>query len=446
MKPPPAPPGAASTWRPALRDLLGSYPTGVAIVTTRAADGRNVGLTINSFASLSLDPPLVLWSLVNRSPNLAVFRDSAHFAINILASGHEALARRFADPAVPDKFADVTVRETPEGVAAIDGALATLVCAHDHCRTVGDHLLLVGQVVRVASQPSEPLVFHAGRFTSVPARAPAIPSSQPEIPSHERPGPPARTGPAHGAGRRPRGRPDPDPVALVPGAAAAAAIRPGAGLQDRTHLALRRGRPRLVLEQLLLWRAHRHALRRPGPLDQRPRPSRQQRRHHRARALHRAGRGAGRQRRGRAERRLAADRGIHPGLGTSPRPHPAARLGAAAQRLVAARAGSGRLPQPARGRRAHARPDAGSRAMADPRARRARLRSGDHQHRCRPVPCLAAALSLPHADAWRQPLRPAMPEEPGSAAAAGRHDPGRAAEDRGRLRQPLRVLALVEQA
>ena len=61
----------------ALRDLLGSYPTGVAIVTTRAADGRNVGLTINSFASLSLDPPLVLWSLVNRSPNLAVFRDSA---------------------------------------------------------------------------------------------------------------------------------------------------------------------------------------------------------------------------------------------------------------------------------------------------------------------------------------------------------------------------------
>ena len=93
-----------------------------------------------------------------------------------------------------------------------------------------------------------------------------------------------------------------------------------------------------------------------------------------ARALHRAGRGAGRQRRGRAERRLAADRGIHPGLGTSPRPHPAARLGAAAQRLVAARAGSGRLPQPARGRRAHARPDAGSRAMADPRARRARLR------------------------------------------------------------------------
>ena len=141
----------------------------------------------------------MLWSPVNRSPNLAVFRDSAHFAINIPASGHEALARRFADPAVPDKFADVTVRETPEGVAAIDGALATLVCVHDHCRTVGDHLLLVGQVVRVASQPSEPLVFHAGRFTRCrPAPRPSR-HPNPEIPSHERPGPPARTGPAHGA-------------------------------------------------------------------------------------------------------------------------------------------------------------------------------------------------------------------------------------------------------
>ncbi|RMX02084.1 flavin reductase [Allofranklinella schreckenbergeri] len=151
----------------ALRNLLGHYPTGVAIVTTRTPQGRNVGLTINSFASLSLEPPLVLWSLVNHSPSLAVFRDCAHFAINILAHGHEALARRFANPAVEDKFAGVSLREAPEGLAAIDGAIATLVCANDHSRTVGDHLLFVGQVVRTASQPGRPLVFHAGRFTSV---------------------------------------------------------------------------------------------------------------------------------------------------------------------------------------------------------------------------------------------------------------------------------------
>lgn len=150
-----------------LRKLLGAYPTGVAIVTTRAPGDRPVGLTINSFASLSLDPPLVLWSLVNQSLNLPVFRGSTHFAINILSSGHEALARRFANSAIVDKFADVGWRETPEGVPAIDDAIATLVCEHDHCRDTGDHLLLVGRVVRTASQGGTPLVFHAGRFASL---------------------------------------------------------------------------------------------------------------------------------------------------------------------------------------------------------------------------------------------------------------------------------------
>ncbi|MGQ7906782.1 flavin reductase family protein [Burkholderia sp. BC1] len=152
-----------------LRNLLGSYPTGVAIVTTRTPDGRPVGLTINSFASLSLDPPLVLWSLVEHSPNLAAFRDSTHFAIHILASQQEALARRFATAGMPDKFADVAWQDAPEGVPAIDGAMTTLICAHDHSRHAGDHLLLIGRVVRTASQQGTPLVFHAGRFTSVHA-------------------------------------------------------------------------------------------------------------------------------------------------------------------------------------------------------------------------------------------------------------------------------------
>ncbi|MDO5103083.1 MAG: flavin reductase family protein [Lautropia sp.] len=156
-----------------LRKLFGAYPTGVAIVTSRSVEGRKVGLTINSFASLSLDPPLVLWSLVNHSPSLAVFRDCRHFAINILAGRHEELARRFANPSVVDKFESVPVQETPEGVPALDGALTTLVCALDHARTVGDHLLMVGRVVRAATQPGDPLVFHAGRFVSITAPHPA---------------------------------------------------------------------------------------------------------------------------------------------------------------------------------------------------------------------------------------------------------------------------------
>jgi flavin reductase (DIM6/NTAB) family NADH-FMN oxidoreductase RutF len=148
-----------------LRRLLGRYPTGVAIVTTRTPQGRAVGLTINSFASLSLVPPLILWSLLTRSSNLEVFRSCNHFAINTLCAGQLPLAQRFASSTVVDKFAGVPVRETPEGIPVIDRALATLVCVQDHSREIGDHLLVVGRVVRTHGMPGAPLVFHGGKFT-----------------------------------------------------------------------------------------------------------------------------------------------------------------------------------------------------------------------------------------------------------------------------------------
>jgi flavin reductase (DIM6/NTAB) family NADH-FMN oxidoreductase RutF len=150
-----------------LRDMLGSYPTGVAIVTTRSPHGKPVGLTINSFASLSLSPPLVLWSLVSNSSNLEVFRHCSHFVINILAHDQETLAKQFATSALPDKFQGVNIEETPEGFPAIADALTTLVCANDHCREVGDHLLLVGKVVRSSHKPDKPLVFHGGKFKAL---------------------------------------------------------------------------------------------------------------------------------------------------------------------------------------------------------------------------------------------------------------------------------------
>lgn len=152
-----------------LRDVLGRYPTGVAIVTTRAADGRRVGLTINSFASLSLEPPLVLWSLVNRSPNSMVFRECRHFAINVLASDHADLAMRFASAKVADKFAEVTVHDTDEGPAAIPGSVASLICSNHGQIEAGDHRLFIGQVHRVDAGESvaPPLVFHAGRFAAL---------------------------------------------------------------------------------------------------------------------------------------------------------------------------------------------------------------------------------------------------------------------------------------
>ena len=153
----------------ALRNALGSYPTGVAIVTTRHADGRAVGLTINSFASLSLEPPLVLWSLVNRSPSLAAFSECTHFSINVLAADQAELARRFATSAVQDKFAEVAVHDTDEGVPLIAGSLASFVCTRELAQEGGDHTLFTGRVLRYRTGDGEPAVFHRGQFTRLAA-------------------------------------------------------------------------------------------------------------------------------------------------------------------------------------------------------------------------------------------------------------------------------------
>jgi flavin reductase (DIM6/NTAB) family NADH-FMN oxidoreductase RutF len=115
--------GLSSFEAKTLRSILGQYPTGVAIVTTRIPGGQPVGLTINSFASLSLSPPLVLWSLVDTSPSLKVFNECDHFAISILAREHQDLALRFSRPAL-DKFAGAPIIDTPEGIPVIEGALA----------------------------------------------------------------------------------------------------------------------------------------------------------------------------------------------------------------------------------------------------------------------------------------------------------------------------------
>src|SRR5438309_9937659 len=88
------------------RNALGTFATGVTVITAAAPDGRPVGLTCNSFASVSLNPPLVLWSLVIYSPNLSVFQDASHFAVNVLGASQQALSTQFATPS-DDKFAGV---------------------------------------------------------------------------------------------------------------------------------------------------------------------------------------------------------------------------------------------------------------------------------------------------------------------------------------------------
>ncbi|MFT2793722.1 flavin reductase family protein [Serratia sp. T13T92] len=150
-----------------LRNLLGTYPTGVAIVTMRKEDGTHVGLTINSFASLSLEPPLILWSLVNYSSNLEAFRNCSHFAINILSIEQQELAIRFATQSIIDKFSGVQIEYVTEGLPVIKGALTTLICENYACSDIGDHMLVIGRIVGTNHQPSTPLIFHAGSFTSL---------------------------------------------------------------------------------------------------------------------------------------------------------------------------------------------------------------------------------------------------------------------------------------
>lgn len=148
------------------RKALGHFPTGVAIVTTRNNDGRPIGLTINSFSSLSLDPPLVMWSLANRSTNLPVFKECNYFAINVISQTQTDAALGFANPNVKDKFALVSHADGQEGVPLIDNCVATFVCKNYRQYEGGDHTIFIGKVVRHnAITEHEPAVFHRGQFT-----------------------------------------------------------------------------------------------------------------------------------------------------------------------------------------------------------------------------------------------------------------------------------------
>ncbi|VFR54308.1 Nitrilotriacetate monooxygenase component B [plant metagenome] len=154
--------------RRALRNKLGQFPTGVCVVTTRTPNGVPIGLTINSFAPVSLQPPLVSWSLSERSASLDVYRDCRHFAVSVLARSQEAVASRFANPGILDKFEGVATRRAFAGMPLVEGAVATFVCATYRTWPVGDHLLIVGKVLQIDGGEAEPLVFHQGRFTSMP--------------------------------------------------------------------------------------------------------------------------------------------------------------------------------------------------------------------------------------------------------------------------------------
>lgn len=151
------------------RAALGMFATGVTIVTARAADGQVIGLTANSFNSVSLSPPLVLWSLARAAASLPVFSGGSHYAINILAADQKQLAERFAMKGA-DRWQGVTFDEGAGGAPLLHGAAASFECFNRSRYEEGDHVIFVGEVERCTHRPgATPLLFHGGRyFTELP--------------------------------------------------------------------------------------------------------------------------------------------------------------------------------------------------------------------------------------------------------------------------------------
>jgi flavin reductase (DIM6/NTAB) family NADH-FMN oxidoreductase RutF len=165
----PCDPVAASPWSSterdhrALRDALGAFATGVTVVTALDDDGRAVGLTVNSFNTVSLEPPPILWSLSRASPNIATFRAASHFAVNVLAAGQQALSERFARRGA-DKFAGIEWDSGLGGAPLLPGCCAVLECRNELQHDGGDHLIFIGRVERFGRSAAPPLVYHGGRY------------------------------------------------------------------------------------------------------------------------------------------------------------------------------------------------------------------------------------------------------------------------------------------
>jgi flavin reductase (DIM6/NTAB) family NADH-FMN oxidoreductase RutF len=146
------------------RAALGMFATGVTIVTARTAEGVLIGLTANSFNSVSLDPPLVLWSLAQAAGSLPVFRAGSHYAINILAKDQKRLAERFATKGA-DRWQDVGFADGLGGAPLLEGAAATFECFNRSRYEEGDHVIFVGEVERCSWRTgASPLLFHGGRY------------------------------------------------------------------------------------------------------------------------------------------------------------------------------------------------------------------------------------------------------------------------------------------
>lgn len=169
-----------------LRNALGRFATGVTVITTQTAEGP-LGITANSFASVSLNPPLVLWSPARKSSRFPAFERAPFFAIHILGAGQRALADRFSR--VGNDFDGLDFTAGEGGTPLIDGCAARFECRHAAGHDGGDHLIVVGEVLRLVENEVAPLLYHRGLYSAL-AGTEAVegtPSLPPSLPPTARP-------------------------------------------------------------------------------------------------------------------------------------------------------------------------------------------------------------------------------------------------------------------
>ncbi|PZQ99844.1 MAG: flavin oxidoreductase [Cereibacter sphaeroides] len=152
---------AETTDERALRDAFGRFATGVAVVTIPTLDGP-MGFTANSFASVSLDPPLVLWSPARSAIRFPYYAAAELYAIHILGAEQLALSRRFVRGGIG--FDGLPYEENAEGVPVIPGTLARFDCVREAAHDGGDHLIIIGRVLRAMARPGAPLIFNQGAY------------------------------------------------------------------------------------------------------------------------------------------------------------------------------------------------------------------------------------------------------------------------------------------
>ena len=153
------------------RRALAQFATGVTVITTRTPEGTPVGVTVNSFNSVSLDPPLVVWSLALAASTHPVFRDCPRYLVHVLSAGQLEIARRFAQRGV-DRFAGLAWQPNDVGLPRIDGCVARFECVHRNHHFEGDHIVMIGAVERFETLGGAPLIFHDSRYITDLREAP----------------------------------------------------------------------------------------------------------------------------------------------------------------------------------------------------------------------------------------------------------------------------------